>query len=83
MNMSLGAGIFVFVIGAVLAFAVTVTPTWIDLQLVGWIMMGAGLVIIILGIILLTQKKRSVVTRRTGVDPSTGQRYDTTERNDR
>jgi xanthosine utilization system XapX-like protein len=81
--MSLGAGIFVFVIGAILAFAVTVTPTWIDLQLVGWIMMGAGLVIIIIGIALLAQKRRTVVTRRTGVDPATGQRYDTTERDDR
>lgn len=78
--MSLGAGIFLFVIGAILAFAINVTPTWIDLHLVGWILMGAGVLVIIIGIVLLAQKRRSVVTRRTGIDPATGQHYDTTER---
>ncbi|MGN6428991.1 DUF6458 family protein [uncultured Leifsonia sp.] len=72
--MSLGAGIFLFVIGAILAFALNVQVTWIDLHLVGYILMVAGVVGIILGIILLTRRRRSVATTQTSVDPATGDR---------
>jgi hypothetical protein len=80
--MSLGGGIFLFVVGAIFAFAVKVTPTWIDLQTVGYILMGAGVVVIIIGIVLLIRKRRSVVTTRSGIDPATGQSYNSTERRD-
>ena len=72
--MSLGAGIFLFVIGAILAFALNVQVTWIDLHLVGYILMIAGVVGIILGIILLTRRRRSIATTHTSVDPATGDR---------
>lgn len=80
--MSLGAGIFLIVIGAILSFALNVQLSWIDLHLVGYILMAAGVVIVILGIILMTRKRKSVVTTRTGVDPATRQEYNTTERRD-
>jgi Domain of unknown function (DUF6458) len=80
--MSLGGGIFLFVLGAILAFAVKVTPTWIDLQTVGWILMGAGIVVIIIGAVLIVRKRRSTVITREGIDPATGQRYNSTERRD-
>lgn len=80
--MSIGGGIFLIVVGAILAFAFTVSPSWIDLQIVGYILMAAGVVITILGIVLLARKRRSVVTTRQGIDPATGQRYNTTERRD-
>jgi hypothetical protein len=80
--MSLGGGIFLFVVGAIFAFAFKVTPTWIDLQTVGYILMGAGVVVIIIGIVLLVRKRRSSVTTRSGIDPATGQQYNTTERRD-
>ena len=72
--MSLGTGIVLFVIGAILAFALNVQVDWIDLHLVGYILMIAGAVGIILGIVLLTRRRRSVATTRTAVDPATGER---------
>ncbi|MBG6240012.1 vacuolar-type H+-ATPase subunit I/STV1 [Mycetocola sp. CAN_C7] len=80
--MSIGLGIFLLAIGAILTFAVNVTVEWIDLDLIGWILMGAGLVVTIIGIALMTRKRRSVTTTRTGVDPATGTRINTAERND-
>lgn len=62
--MSLGAGIFLIAVGAILAFAITVTPSWIDLHVVGYILMVAGLAVVILGIVLITRKRRSSVTTR-------------------
>jgi hypothetical protein len=72
--MSLGTGIVLFVIGAILAFALNVQVDWIDLHLVGYILMIAGAVGIIIGIVLLTRRRSSVATTRTAVDPATGER---------
>jgi uncharacterized membrane protein SirB2 len=71
---SLGTGIVLFVIGAILAFALNVQVSWVDLHLVGYILMIAGAVGIILGIVLLTRRRQSVATSRTVVDPATGER---------
>ena len=81
--MSLGAGIFTFVVGAILAFAVNITVPWVDLRLVGYILMGAGVVIIVIGIALLARKRSSVTTTREGIDPVTGARVRQSERDDR
>ncbi|MBO1738227.1 DUF6458 family protein [Leifsonia sp. TF02-11] len=72
--MSLGTGIVLFVIGAILAFALNVQVSWIDLHLVGYILMIAGAVGIILGIILMTRRRRTIATTRTAVDPVNGER---------
>lgn len=50
--MSIGTGIFLFVVGAILAFAVNVQVEWANLDLIGYILMGAGAVIFLVGIIL-------------------------------
>lgn len=66
--MSLGAGIFLIAVGAILSFAITVSPSWIDLQVVGYILMAAGVIVLILGIVLLMRRRRSSVTTRRYVD---------------
>lgn len=73
-GMSLGTGIVLFVIGAILAFAVHVQVAWVNLTVVGYILMVAGAVGIILGIILITTRRRSTVVHRNYVDPNTGER---------
>jgi membrane-bound ClpP family serine protease len=73
--MSLGTGIVLFVIGAILAFAVHVQVAWVNLQVVGYILMVAGAVGIILGIVLIaTRRTRSVSESRSFTDPATGER---------
>jgi membrane protein implicated in regulation of membrane protease activity len=71
--MSLGAGIFLLAVGAILAFAVDIDVPGIDLTIVGYILMIAGIVGIILGIALLARRRQSVSTTRTAVDPATGE----------
>lgn len=63
--MSIGLGIFLFVVGAILTFAVNVTVDWINLDLIGYLLMGAGVVITIIGIALLARSRRAVTTERT------------------
>lgn len=55
--MSIGTGIFLFVVGAILTFALEVKLDWIDLDLVGYILMAAGVVIFLIGIIMLVTRR--------------------------
>lgn len=70
--MNIGLGIFLFVVGAILRFAVNVQVSWINLQLVGDFLMVAGVVVAVIGIVLLLRKRSSVTTVRTAVDPASG-----------
>ena len=76
--MSIGLGIFLIVVGAVLAFALQVQVDWIDLQLVGYICLIAGVLVTILGIVLLVRRRQSLTTSRTSIDPASGERVDAT-----
>ena len=80
--MSLGGGIFLIVVGAILAFALNVNLSWIDLHMVGYICLIAGIIITIIGIILITRRRTSRISRSTTIDPNSGQQIDTTRRDD-
>ncbi len=70
--MGIGTGIVLFVIGAVLAFAINVNVAWANLDLIGYILMGAGVVVFIISLVLVLRKRSSIETVRH-VD-STGER---------
>jgi hypothetical protein len=42
--MGIGASVFLLAIGAVLAFAVDYSVSGVDINVVGWILMGAGVI---------------------------------------
>ena len=71
--MSIGGGIALIVIGAVLAFALDFQVAGIDIQLIGYILIAAGVVVTILGIALAFRKRSVVSTSRTGIDPASGE----------
>ena len=72
--MSIGTGIALFVIGAILTFAVNIdTGSAINLDLIGYILMGAGVVIFIIGLVLMLRKRQTTTTVRSAVDPASGE----------
>ena len=66
--MSIGTGIVLFVIGAILAFAVNLQVDFINLQLVGYLLMGAGALVFIIGLVVMLRKRQSITTVHSGVD---------------
>jgi len=66
--MSIGTGIVLFVIGAILTFAIHVQNAFINLALVGYILMGAGIVVFIIGLIFTLRKRQSITTVQSGTD---------------
>jgi hypothetical protein len=42
--MSIGASVFLIAVGAILAFALKVEIGWLDLRIVGYVLMGAAVI---------------------------------------
>jgi len=72
--MSIGAGIALFVIGAILVFAVNVEVEWVNLDMIGYILMGAGALVFLIGIVLMARRRSTETVSRTAVDPAAGER---------
>lgn len=70
--MSIGFGIFLFAVGAILSFAVTATVEGVDLVMVGYILMIAGGVTTVIGLVLMARRRSA--THETTVDPASGER---------
>ncbi|WP_407345488.1 DUF6458 family protein [Pengzhenrongella phosphoraccumulans] len=60
--MGIGFSIFLLAAGAVLAFAVDATVAGLDLSVIGWILMAAGALGLVLTMVLLTPRRRRTVT---------------------
>ena len=65
--MGIGSGIFLIVVGAILAFAVRDSWDVVDLTVVGYIMLGAGVLALIVSLVMNNQRAntshREVVER--------------------
>jgi hypothetical protein len=81
--MGLGVGIFLLAVGAVLAFAVKVNPTGgaLDLNTVGWILIGAGALGIVLSMVFWSSwgGPGRFTRRTTDVGPTGDTRTTTTD----
>lgn len=71
--MVIGSGILLIVVGAVLAFAVNADSSVIDVDVVGWICMAAGVVAIIVSLIVSAQARNT--THREIVDENVNERH--------
>ena len=78
--MSIGVGIFLMVVGAVLAFAVRDTWDAVNLQVVGYILLLAGLAGILLSF-YITNRRRRVET--DAIDPAIEEEYRVVEEHHR
>ena len=66
--MSIGTGIGLFVVGAILAFAIHLPNNVVTLPLIGYILMAAGVIVFIIGLVFMLRKRQSVTTVSSGVD---------------
>lgn len=55
--MTMGTGIVMMVIGAILVFAINIELEAVNLDLIGYILMGAGALVFILGLIFMSMRR--------------------------
>ena len=60
--MGIGGSILLIALGAILAFAVDADLGWLSLSTVGWVLMLAGLVGLIMTAYLMRSRRQTVVT---------------------
>ncbi|GAA3610939.1 DUF6458 family protein [Agrococcus terreus] len=82
--MSIGFGIFLMAVGAIVAWAVPALwqvdgANW---TLIGYILLAAGALVTLIGIIMAARSGRTSQVTRSAVDPDTGTRVERTERRD-
>ncbi len=78
--MRIGSSVFLIAIGAILAFAVEAEIPYVSLDVVGYILIAAG----ILGLIwaLIASQRSRVSETRTVSDPATGEKVTRSESSD-
>ena len=64
--MGIGVSVFLLAVGAILAFAVNAQVAGVDIQVIGWILMAAGVVGLLMTLLVFAPRRRRVV-RETGV----------------
>ena len=79
--MGIGLGVFLVVVGAILVFGVHVSVAGLDLTAIGYILMGAGLLVIILSLLVFMPRTRRA--RSTAITTDAQGRQVVTERDDR
>ena len=78
--MYIGLGIVLIVLGAILAFALDIDLPGIEDDTLGWILILAGALAIILSFALANRRRVGVTTtRESQVDPVTGSRVERTD----
>jgi len=69
--MGIGASVFLLAIGAILAFAVDYSVSGVDINVIGWILMAAGVVGLFMTTVIFGRRDRVVTT---GTAPVTEER---------
>ena len=64
--MELGTSLFLIAVGAILAFAVNADISGLDIAVVGWILMGVGVIGLVLSLLFLNswRARRTAVVER-------------------
>ena len=60
--MGIGVSVFLLAVGAVLAFAVHATVAGLDIHVVGWILMAAGALGLVMTLAIFAPRSRRMVT---------------------
>lgn len=67
--MGIGASVFLLAAGAIIAFALDVKSGWLDLDVVGWVLMGCGLIGLIFTVSIMSRRRRTVVEPAQPIPP--------------
>jgi Domain of unknown function (DUF6458) len=61
-HLRIGASVFLIAVGAIITFALEISVGWLDLDVVGWVLMVAGAIGLVATLIILGNRRRTVVS---------------------
>lgn len=80
--MRIGSSIALVVIGAIVAFAVDLQVAGLNLNLIGYILMAAGAVLLIISVAVAFGGRRTTTMTHAGIDPVSGEQITRQDRGD-
>jgi hypothetical protein len=60
----IGVGIFLMAVGGIITFALDIRVGWLNLDVVGWVLMAAGAIGLIVTLIIVGNRRRTIVSER-------------------
>src|SRR5258706_4507583 len=70
--MGIGASVFMLAAGAIIAFAFNIRVGWLDLDIVGWVLMAVGAFGVILSLTMMNRRRTIVTTNQIAPPPVPG-----------
>ena len=70
--MGIGASVFMLAVGAIITFAFNIRVGWLDLDIVGWVLMAAGALGLILTLTVFGSRRRTTVVEQPPAYPAAG-----------
>lgn len=77
--MGIGSGIFLFIAGAIIAYALNFNVKWVDQNLIGYLLMGGGVVVFLISLVASFKKRSTTVTTHSAVDTAAGEKSTTAQ----
>ena len=75
--MSIGTGVVLFVIGAILVFALNFDIGGVvNIDVIGYILMAAGAVVFVIGLVALFRRRSMATTASVDADPASGSKVE-------
>lgn len=72
--MAIGSGIFLFVVGAIIFFAMNFTTFLVNLDLIGYLLMGSGALVFAIALASEFRDRFTSFISRISVDPHCGEK---------
>ncbi len=70
--MGIGSGIFLFIVGAIITYALNFNVKWVDQTLIGYLFMGGGALVFFISLFSLFKKRSTTITSHSEMNPSAG-----------
>lgn len=77
--MGIGSGIFLFIAGAIVRYALKFNVKWVDQNLIGYLLMGGGALVFLISLIAVFRKNSTTVTTHSAVNPNSGEKNTSAE----
>ncbi len=77
--MGIGSGIFLFIVGAIVAFALNFKVAAVNQNLIGYLLMGGGALVFLISLFASFKKRSPTVTTHSAVDAAAGEKSTTAQ----
>jgi hypothetical protein len=70
--MGIGSGIFLFIVGAIVAFGLNFDVEWVNQEFIGYLFMGGGALVFLISLVMAFKKRSTTIRSQSEINPKAG-----------